>query len=71
MLFADHMNLAYSVGLLGGIFAQGYVYRSLIRAGGRVLGWGKASLIAVLMILGDLLIASPIIALVLGEFSRP
>jgi hypothetical protein len=69
-LFYEHMKIAYPLCLLTSIFVQGWLYRSLIRAGGRTLGWGKAILIALLSVAGDFFVSSPIVAWVLGEFSN-
>jgi len=66
LFFWDHQAVGLLVFVLTSVVIQSSVFRLLIRAKGGTLPAGKAYLLAVIMILSDFLISSPLVVLIIS-----
>jgi hypothetical protein len=66
----DHLGLAMILAIAIGFFIQAIVFQISIRATGQTLSASKAYILSLLVILTNFFVVSPIVALIVGSFSR-
>jgi len=66
----DHFGLAMILAIAIGFFVQAVLFQISIRATGQTLSSGKAYILSLLVILTNFFVVSPIVALIVGDFSK-
>ena len=69
-VLANHMGLAVILAIVTGFFVQAVLFRIAVRATGQTLPAGKAYILSLLVILANFFVASPIVAWIVGDFSK-
>jgi hypothetical protein len=69
-VLANHMGLALLLAIVIGFFVQAVLFRVAVRATGQTLPAGKAYILSLVVILANFFVASPIVAWIVGNFSK-
>jgi hypothetical protein len=69
-VLADHFGLALILAIAIGFFVQAILFRVSVRATGQTLSAGKAYILSLSVILTNFFVVSPIVSLIVGDFSK-
>ena len=69
-VLVDHFGLAMILAISIGFFVQAILFRISVRATGQTLSAGKAYILSLLVILTNFFVVSPIVTLIVGDFSK-